>query len=182
MRLLLPLLMCAAAAAMPASAMSPEEAYAAIPHQRTTFDAKSSTLSPAQVESLQRLFALSDQGVILRVEGMRAQRSRDATELKRVLLAYDKLVENLQAQPLAGEVAPARDLIVKALRDHKRYIASKPEGGMQFVRNEISTSADVTQASKSLQQAYNLLMRTFPGEAARHKSSFYDYLCALDYL
>ena len=95
-----------AIAASPAWALTPEEAYAAIPHQRTPFDAGASTLPQAQADSLRRLFALSDEGVVLRVEGMRAQRSRDAAELARVLRDYDALIARLQSQPFAPEIAP----------------------------------------------------------------------------
>jgi hypothetical protein len=181
MRILTCLLFLAVSGALPAQAMSPEEAYAAIPHQRTTFDAGASKLSRAQADSLQRLFALSDEGVILRVEGMRAQRSRNAVELKRVLQAYDALIEKLASQQFVPEVVPARDLVVEALRDQKKYIAAKPEGGMQFTRNDLS-APDVTRASGKLQQAYGLLIKAFPAEAARNRAAFYDYLCALDYL
>jgi hypothetical protein len=182
MRILTCLLFAAVVGALPARAMTPEEAYAAIPHQRTSFDARASTLSRAQADSLQRLFALSDQGVVLRVEGMRAQRSRNAAELKRVIQAYDALIEKLAVQTFVPEVVPARDLVVEALRDQKRFIASKPEGGMQFTGNELATTPDVKRASGKLQQAYGLLLKTFPGEVARNKAAFYDYLCALDYL
>ena len=182
MRILPCLLVAVVTVALPSRAMSPEEAYAAIPHARTTFDAGASKLSRTQAESLQRLFVLSDEGVVLRVEGMRAQRSRNAAELKRVLLAYDALIGRLQAQQFAAEVAPARDLVVKALLDQKRFIASKPEGGMQFAAKELATTREVTQASGNLHRAYELLMKAFPGEVARNKSSFFDYLCALDYL
>jgi len=182
MRVLACLLIAAAIAAPQARAMSPEEAYAAIPHKRTTFDAGASTLPRAQAESLKRLFALSDEGVVLRVEGMRAQRSRNAAELARVLREYDALIERLQAQPLAPEIAPARDLVVKALQGQKRFIASKPGGGLQFERKELAMTPDVKQASGNLHQAYGLLMKAFPGESARNKTAFFDYLCALDYL
>jgi len=182
MRTLASLLLAAAFMAPPAGAMSPEEAYAAIPHQRTAFDAGTSTLPAAQADSLRRLFALSDEGVILRVEGMRAQRSRNSAELARVLREYDALIDRLAAQPFAPEVAPARDLVVNALRSQKRFIASKPGGGMQFARKELAMTPDVKQASGHLHQAYGLLMKAFPGETARNKAAFFDYLCALDYL
>lgn len=181
MRTLPWLLAAVAITALPAEALSPEEAYAAIPHQRTVFDPKASTLPPAQIDSLQRLFALSDQGVVLRVEGIRAQRSRNVAELKRILQAYDTLIESLEAQKLAAEVAPARDLVVKALREQKRFLASKPEGGMQFTGRELAAAAEVARASGNLHRAYDLLIGAFPGEAPRNKSSFFDYLCALDY-
>jgi hypothetical protein len=182
MRSLACLLVAAVIPALPARAMTVEEAYAAIPHQRTTFDARTSKLPAAQVDSLQRLFALSDQGVILRIEGMRAHRSRNAAELTRVLQAYDALIENLGAQQFAAEVAPVRNLVVTALRDQKRFIASRPAGSMQFARNELAMTPDVKRASGNLHQAYGLLLKAFPGEAARNKAAFFDYLCALDYL
>jgi hypothetical protein len=182
MRVLACLLIAAAIAAPQARAMSPEEAYAAIPHQRTTFDARTSKLPPAQAESLQRLFALSDEGVVLRVQGMQAQRSRNAAELARVLQAYDALIGKLGAQHFAAEIAPARDLVVKALLGQKRFIATKPAGGLQFERKDLAMTPDVKQASGNLHQAYGLLMKAFPGESARNKAAFFDDLCALDYL
>ena len=182
MRTLACLLLVAVIPATPAQAMTTEEAYAAIPHRRTTFDPGTSTLPRAQAESLQRLFALSDQGVVLRVEGMQAQRSRNAAELARVLKAYDALIEQLRAGTFAAEVLPARDLVVEALRGQKRFIAAKPAGGIKFERKELAMTPDVKQASGQLQQAYGFLLKAFPGEAARNKTAFYDYLCALDYL
>jgi hypothetical protein len=182
MRTLACLLLAAVIPALPAQAMTTEEAYAAIPHRRTTFDPGTSTLPRAQAESLQRLFALSDEGVILRVEGMQAQRSGNAAELARVLKAYDALIGQLRVGQFAAEVLPVRDLVVEALRGQKRFIAAKPAGGMKFERKELAMTPDVKQASGQLQQAYGLLLKTFPGEAARNKTSFFDYLCALDYL
>lgn len=182
MRLLDPVLVLLCLTVLEASALSPEDAYAAIPHKRTTFDAQASKLPRPQVESLERLFALSDQGVILRVEGMRAQRARDRAGLKRVLEQYDALVADLQGQKFMVEVAPARDLVVQALRDQRRFLASRPEGGMQFVRQELTSTPEVTKASQNLYRAYSVLMQAFPGEPARNKTSFYDHLCALDYL
>jgi len=41
---------------------------------------------------------------------------------------------------------------------------------------------DVKQASGNLHRAYGLLMNAFPGETARNRTAFFDYLCALDYL
>jgi hypothetical protein len=182
MRTLPCLLVAAVISVLPARAMSPEEAYAAIPHRRTTFDPGTSKLPRAQAEGLQRLFALSDQGVILRVEGMQAHRSRNAAELARVLKAYDALIEQLRAGQFVAEALPVRDLVVEALRGQKRFIAAKPAGGIKFERKELAMTPDVKQASGQLQQAYGLLLKAYPGEGVRNKTSFYDYLCALDYL
>jgi hypothetical protein len=162
--------------------MTTEEAYAAIPHHRTTFDASSTKAGPAEVSSLQRLFALTDQGVVLRVEGIRAQRSRDPAAVKRILQGYDALIAKLEAEPMEAAVQPARVLIVDAVKGHRRYLASTPQGGMQFGRKELTSAPDVRDANQRLLSAYSLLMKAFPAEPQRNKAAFFDYLCALDHL
>jgi hypothetical protein len=176
------LLVLALVAAVPAGAMTPDEAYAAIPHRRTTFDARTSKAPPTHVASLERLFSLTDQGVVLRVEGIRAQRNRDGAGVKRVIEGYDALIAKLQAEPLEPAVVPARTLIVDAVRAHRRYLASQPQGGLQFVRSDLSVAPDVREASQRLHSAYSVLLQAFPAEPPRNKAAFYDYLCALDHL
>jgi len=171
----------ACAAAPSAAAMSTEEAYAAIPNRRTTFEPPASKLPPAQSESLQRLFAFTDRGVVLRVQGMAARRNGDAQETRRVLDGYDALIEETRAARMAPEVVAARDQVVEALQMHRRFLASRPTG-FTFPRAELASTPDVSQASRKLQGAYGALVKSFPGESPKHKQSFYDYLCALDYL
>ena len=171
----------AACAAAPAAAMTTEEAYAAIPHRRTTFEPPASKLPPAQSESLQRLFAFTDRGVVLRVQGMAARRNGDAKETKRVLDAYDALIEEARGASLAPQAVAARDQVVEALQMHRKFLATRPPG-FTFARAELASTPDVSQASRKLQGAYGTLMRSFPGESPKHKQSFYDYLCALDFL
>jgi len=172
----------AAALALPAGAMTADEAYSAIPHRRTPYEAPKSTVPPEKAQELGRLFMLTDEGVILRVQGMRAQRERNTAEVRSVLERYDALIAKLAAEKFGAEVAPARDLIVDGVRMHRKYLASRPAGGMSFVRNELTAAPDVTQASRKLIGAYQLLMAKFPKEAAHNKTAFYDHLCALDYL
>ena len=64
---------------------------------------------------------------------------------------------------------------------HRKFLASRPTG-FTFPRAELASTPDVSQASRKLQGAYGALMKSFPGESPKHKQSFYDYLCALDYL
>jgi len=167
------------ALAAPVSAMSPEEAYAAIPHQRTAFEARKSTLPTAKSESLARLFALTDRGVVLRVQGMAAQQRGDAKELARVIEGYDALAAELQAERFEPEVIPARDQVVEALRLQRRFFAARPTS---VARQILSSTPEVRQSSNQLHGAYGVLMRAFPGEIPKHKQSFFDHLCALDFL
>ena len=171
----------ALAVCAPAGAMTTEEAYAAIPHRRTTFEATASKLPADKSASLQRLFEYTDRGVVLRVQGMAAQRNGDAREVKRVLESYDALITEVRGAPFAPEVVPARDQVAEALALQRRFLASRP-AGLTFVRNQLASTPEVSQASGKLHGAYGVLMRAFPGESQKHKQSFYDHLCALDFL
>jgi len=161
-------------------------AYAAIPHQRTQFDASSSAAAANQKANLARLFAYTDRGVVLRVQGMKAHSAKDAAGLKRAMAGYDVVIADLKAdlkkEQVTGELAQAQALVVEALQLHQRHLQSRPEGGLVFVRQQISTVPDVKEASGKLIKAYGILMRAFPGEPQRNKTSFYDHLCALDFL
>jgi len=158
------------------------EAYAAIPHRRTPYEISLSPSATAQKASLARLFAHTDKGVVLRVEGMKAHGARDAASVKRVVAQYDALIADLQKEDLAVEVAPARSLIIDALKLQQRHFQSRPAGGLTFTHRDVASVADVQQSSQQLQKAYGLLMRAFPAEAARNRTSFFDHLCALDFL
>ena len=182
MKALRSVLLALAFAAGEAAALTPDEAYAAIPHRRIAFDASASTLTKPQAESLKRLFGLSDQGVVLRVEGMRAVSAGNAAEVARILSQYDALLASLRSLDVSAEVAGARDLVVQAVADQRRFLASQRAETYKFPSKEIAMSPDVRQASDKLQRAYGLLMKAFPGERARNKDAFFDHLCALDYL
>jgi len=169
-------------AAVEAAALTPDEAYAAIPHRRIAYDPATSTLSKVQADNLKRLFALSDQAVVLRVEGMRAVRAADAAVTGHILAQYDTVLVGLRGLDLAPEIRPARGLVVDAVNDHRRFLASKRGQAYSFASNELHSAPDVKQASGKLQRAYGLLMQAFPKEAPRNKEAFFDHLCALDYL
>src|SRR5438132_13658187 len=94
--------------AVDAFALTPDEAYAAIPHRRIAFDPAASTLSKPQAEALKRLFALSDQGVVLRVEGMRAVRAGNGADAARVLAQHDTPLVSPRPPPVAPEIAGVR--------------------------------------------------------------------------
>jgi hypothetical protein len=165
-----------------ASAMEVAEAYASIPHRRTPYDPATSPSAANQKASLARLFGLTDRGVVLRVQGMKAHAARDEATLKRVVNQYDALIADLKREGLAPEVEPARPLIIEALRLQQRHFGSRPAGGLVFVRNEIASIPDVRQSSGKLHRAYSELLRAFQSETPRNRTSFFDHLCALDFL
>jgi hypothetical protein len=175
-----PALLALCVIAQAAQALDVAEAYAAIPHRRTAYDEATSPSPAPQKAALAWLFARTDRGVVLRVEGMKAHGSKDAATLKRVVSQYDALIGELAKEEVVDEVKPARNLVVEALKKQKRYLSSQPAGQLTFT--QIGRVPDVSGASSQLLEAYGILMKTFPKETARNRTSFFDHLCALDFL
>lgn len=165
-----------------AQALTVEEAYAAIPHQRTVFQAGASRLSRAQVESLTRLFALSDQATVLRVEALRAYQAGNSVEFNRALAGYGPLVDALKSLRATGDVAPVQDLVLQAMQDHQHFYENRLQDSAGQSKRALVFTQEVHQASQKLRRAYGLLMQLYPNELAVNKTAFFDYLCALDFL
>jgi hypothetical protein len=176
------ILLLALALASQARALSVDEAYASIPHQRTVFDAGASRLSAVQITALQQLFNHSDRGTVLRVEGLGAARMGDVQTGKRVMADYASLASDLTALRMPPELKPVQDLIVQALQDHKRFFTQRLQERQAHAKFDPGFTPDVHQASQRLHRAYGLLMQSFPGEPAINKKAFFDHLCALDFL
>ena len=92
-------------------AVSVEEAYASIPHKRTVFDGSASRLSKVQVDSLTRLFALTEQGIVLRVEGLHALRAGQPQSLCKTIDDYRALVSSLASLNVTSELSLCRSLL-----------------------------------------------------------------------
>ena len=73
-----------------------------------------------------------------------------------------------------------RSLIVEAMKRHRRYLQSQPAGHLVF--SQVGKVPEVSGAHSQLLEAYGILMRTFPKESPRNRTSFFDHLCALDFL
>ena len=176
------LLLALALQAWEAKALSVDEAYAAIPHQRTAFDAGASKLSASQISALQQLFNHSDRGTVLRIEGMGAAKSGNMQASKRILADYASLASDLAAQRVPPELKPVQHLIGQALQDHKQFFAQRLQERQAQARFDPAFTPDVHQASQKLHRAYSVLMQSFPGEPTINKKAFFDRLCALDFL
>ena len=164
------------------AALTIEEAYAAIPHQRTVFDRSASRLSKAQVEGLLQLFALTDRGTVLRVEAMRAFRGGQLQDFRAALDRYRTLIEALRSLNLPGELMPAHALIVQSVQGHQRFFEASLKASDSLARRELVFTTEVHESSRKLRQAYDLLMKMYSNEPGVNKSAFFDYLCALDFL
>jgi hypothetical protein len=167
-----------------AGAMTADQAYSALKHRRTVFDARATKASKVQVESLKRLFAMAELGTVLKVRAYHAHARGDKAAYTAVLADYDSLIEVAKRQPSSAEIKPAQDLVVGAIVEQRGVLAAsaaKPPAVLQS-RDQLARSPEVQKVHRDLIRAYNILRTTFPNEPTVNRDAFYDYLCALDFL
>lgn len=162
-------------------ALTVDESYAALKAKRFAFDAKSFSYGKAEGESLERMFKLVDQGVVLRAETLRAADAGNVAEVKTLLLRYDALVVSLQKDSAPGALAPVRDRIIEALRDQRKFIADRSRQDARIVHQEFRTSPEIRDASRTLAAARQHLFASFPKAGRANLQAFRASLHALDY-
>ena len=152
------------------AAMSVDEAYQAIPHQRTVFDKGAATMSPEERDFLDEFFWLADMGIVVRVEALKGYDSPDETAAR-----YEKLEAKFQALVPPGRLKKIYDLVCAAVKDQRAFFALSP-------RPDIRGHRLIKSSSGKLHQAYGELMKLYPKEGQNNKQAFFDYLCALDFV
>ncbi|MEO5691911.1 MAG: hypothetical protein ABIQ72_02200, partial [Usitatibacter sp.] len=87
-----------AVAATSSQALTVDESYAALKTKRYPFDARAFSYGDPEGESLQRIFTLADQGVVLRAETLRAAADGNSAEIRKLVTRYDVLVASLEKE------------------------------------------------------------------------------------
>ena len=156
------------------AAMTVEQAYRAIPHERTVFDVGAATMEAEERTFLERFFDLIDQAIVARVERMQALPSRGAPSDR-----YDELLQHFGAMPVPVRLRHVHQLVIDAVKEQR---ASLDEWRRSGATSDIRRHPRVQRASQKLHAAYGELMQLFPREGAHNQQAFYDYLCALDFI
>jgi hypothetical protein len=147
--------------------MTVEEAYSAIPHEKTRFDAAAANMSGTEKEFLDIFFGLTDFAVAERVIEQRGGNSDN----------YDAILGRLAALQVPEKLSQAHALVVDAIGQQRDYIKKLKSGG------RFDSSDPLVQGSHNkLIAAYGELMRAYPSEGPHNKKAFYDHLCALDFI
>ena len=151
--------------------MTVDEAYKAIPHGKTRFDASAASMDVAEKAFLDTFFGLSDLAVAERVG------TQVALSQKRPIAAnYDEILRRLEALNVPTKLAAAHRLVTDAVKEQRQYLDTQKGGGA------FDANAPLVESShQKLIQAYNELMRLYPSENAHNKQAFFDHLCALDF-
>ena len=160
---------------IPVWSMSVEEAYRAIPHQRTIFDSSRSNIDLVERHYLTTFFALIDRAVVARVESVRDIRAGREPDM----MAYKSILSDLDALSVPARLRQAQSFVRNAISDQRQ--ALQRWSANPSLLSHIATDPSVASASNNLHRAYSELMRLYPSEPKMNKQAFFDYLCALDY-
>jgi hypothetical protein len=148
--------------------MTVEQAYQAIPHNRTRFDAQSATMEKSERDFLDMFFTLSDLAVAERVTKMRGMSAGAGN--------YDEILKRLKALNVPPKLEKAHALVTQAVEEQRQYLDGLKDGAAYD-----NNAALVESSHGKLLAAYQELMQAYPAENAHNKQAFFDHLCALDF-
>lgn len=154
-------------AQLPKQRMAVQAAYDAIPHKRTSYAADQSTAVKEESAYLAQLFLWVDAGVVQRVQTMKDRPTEEAT----ISAEYDVLLSGLDGLVVPPRLQSIHTLIHDAIALHKKVLVT-PGGD----------NSAVGESSDKLKRAYMLLMQAYPAESPHNRDSFYQHLCALDFI
>ena len=173
-----------------ASAMTVEEAYKAIPHRYTPFEAGSASMTLQESRFLADFFGLVNLAIVERVQTLAwfQSRGKQGSPVSHYRKNVERIIANLRQLNVPKNCAAVRQRVVEAIQDQKAYfqewestqVASSPFKGA--LGSAGPRHALVTTSSQKLHQAYSELVRQFPKESAKNQQAFFDHLCALDFI
>jgi hypothetical protein len=170
----------------PAQAMTVEEAYKAIPHQRTIFDPEQANMARQDALYLQKFFALTDEALRDRVEALtRLSGSKGGITIAEYNKRHEKTVKALAGLAPSDTAAPASMIIVEAIGEQADFLnawARAEPKKKEWLKANFRDDPLVQSSHNKLVKGYMMLLQAFPVEAGQNRQAFYDYLCALDFL
>lgn len=152
-----------------ANALSVEEAYRLIPHQRMIFRSESARMPIAERAYLAALFSAVDQAIVAKVSARRETNVANAYQT--VWKAWEQL-----NPPTA--LKAMQDKVKAAILDQQTFLLEVEQKRTNWNMNH----QKVRSSSARLQDAHSDLVRIYPRENATNKQAFFDYLCALDFV
>jgi hypothetical protein len=160
-------------------ALTADEAYKAIPHARTIFDLDHAVMPQDEKEFLNKIFELTDEALIIRVQTLQAFRSGNF-QPNDYVKQYDDVLNQFRTVDVPPKLGQVHRQIEKAIETQKKFFLKWQTMGK--VRGNIAGESEVQSASQNLHEAYSLLMSLYPNETDRNKEAFFNYLCALDFI
>jgi hypothetical protein len=162
-----------------AEEISISEAYQAIPHRQTSFDVKLSEMNAQEAEYLDHLFYVTDLAMRSRVVALTQLSDNNSLNLENYNKEIDQILENFEMFYPPKRLRKVAKTIQSAIQDQKSFINYWANSG---IRPDLHNDHLVLSSHKKLLKAYSMLMILYPRETKHNKQSFYDHLCALDFI
>lgn len=171
-----------------AEEMTISQAYRNLPHQRTQFSATYAKMSEKETEYLEHLFFVTDLAFRERMVMLRAfnaQRGHLYIEV------YNKEISNLLGSfefidPPNQILEQVERLVLGSISEQRKFfnIWYNARGTMQYkeLQRSLASHEYVQSSHQKLIQAYGVLQNNYTQEVPHNLQSFYDHLCALDFL
>ena len=166
--------------------MSVSDAYKAIPHKQTTFDAQQSRLAKADAKYLEHYFYVADIAVRARVMALRGFWGQDKSlNVQDYDAQVHKALSSFEVVNTPKHLKEAETLLIGAIKDQQAFFHEwdklegdkRKEMGSNYVRHRLGLSAH-----QKLIRAYFLIKNAYPREEQHNVEAFFDHLCALDFI
>jgi hypothetical protein len=170
-------------------ALTVEEAYRAIPHRYTPFEARAVKMNPRDGAFLQEFFRLINLAIVDRVQTQAWFQSngKKGAAFPNYQQSTGRLMVQLEALTVPASLTAVHRSVIDALKEQTAYFAEWQRAVAQREPFNHALGASphhprILSSSQKLHQAYARLMQAYPQEAERTKQAFFDHLCALDFI
>lgn len=176
------------AAPVSAQDLSLDEAYMQVHNkQRKPYNPDQTKIAAKDAEYLDHYFFAADMAMRARVMTLRyfyeQPRSMDVarynSEIEEIISSFDMI-------DTPSNLRKAESLLVQAIRDQQAFFNEwkAAEGTPKFeqLKNNYRSHPKVASSHRLLIMAYSLIKQQYPRETSANQQSFYDHLCALDFI
>ena len=169
-----------AALPLTAQAMTIEQAYSMLSHQRPVFSPVIGLMPENESAYLTQLFGIIDQAVVQRVGTMTWLAGKG--ESPEPFDDYDAILFQLSVLRPPKKLLTVHQLTVQAIEEQRDLIRQWKKEPRVFVWENARNHPLIVSSSQKLHHAYNHVMELYPQEHQKNREAFYDYFCCLDFL
>ena len=163
-----------------------EEAYQAIPHDRTPFDLKQSHIAAEDAKYLDHLFFVTDMAMRLRVQTLRQFLNLNPHNVASYNREIDNLIGSFDLVQTPPHLMNVQVTVLDSIKDQKEFFNDWARAGgtgqYQIISRSYAQHPRVQSSHQKLYAAYNELKALYPGETPHNTQAFFDHLCALDFI
>lgn len=166
-------------------AMSVDEAYRAIPHQKTDFDRSAAHMRSDEAAYLDTFFTLVNAAIVAKVQALQWLSSGGSTgsSYTHYRATIDAILADFNQLSIPAGLQDVQKQVVAAVQLHSGYFADWDEKSVRGERFHFSAADKrIVASSRLLIQSYNRLMKIYPNTSRNNHQAFYDHLCALDFI